>query len=270
LPLHSNDPLITLTTDFGGDSPYVAAMKGVVLGINPRARLVDLSHQVPPQDVRYAAFFLAASIPFFPVEAIHVVVVDPGVGSERALLYIEIEGRRVLAPDNGCWTSLLGDGSGPARIIRLAEPRYWRQPVSSTFHGRDILAPVAGHLSIGVDPALLGPPASDWVRLAWPQVRAVMDGLAGEVIFVDHFGNLISNIPGASIRNAPDILMIGKKSFRRGRGFQWVSCYAAAKPGTVVALISSQGLVEVAVVQGSAAAKLKVQVGTPVTIGWSK
>src|SRR5580704_6450798 len=102
-----SDPIITLTTDFGEDSPYVAAMKGVVLGINPAARLVDLSHQIPPQDLRHAAFFLAAAIPFFPETVIHVVVVDPGVGSSRALLYVEVEGHRHLVTDNGCWTTLL-------------------------------------------------------------------------------------------------------------------------------------------------------------------
>src|SRR3954454_24532173 len=100
------DPIITLTTDFGADSPYVAAMKGVILGINPTARLVDLSHQIPPQDLRHEAYFLATTIPYFPREALHVVVVDPGVGTERALLYVDMAGHRLLVPDNGCWTAL--------------------------------------------------------------------------------------------------------------------------------------------------------------------
>src|SRR5262249_28116148 len=141
-----SDIIITLTTDFGDDSPYVAAMKGVILGINPRARLVDLSHNIPAQDLRYANFFLAASIPYFPAEAIHVVVVDPGVGTDRALLYVVVDGHRLLVPDNGCWTRPANISAVPPRVIRLAEPRYWRHPVSATFHGRDILAPVAAHL----------------------------------------------------------------------------------------------------------------------------
>src|SRR5437762_3447923 len=142
------EPLITLTTDFGGESPYVGAMKGVILGLNPRAHIIDLSHHIPPQEILFTAFFLQSSIPYFPGEAIHVVVVDPGVGTDRALLYVEVGGHRLLAPDNGCWTLLEG-AAGEPRVIRLAEPRFWREPVSATFHGRDILAPVAAHLSLG-------------------------------------------------------------------------------------------------------------------------
>src|SRR5688572_122741 len=125
-------------------------MKGVLLGVHPSVRILDLSHQIPPQDVRHAAFFLAAAIPYFPAHVLHVVVVDPGVGSERALLYVETDGHRLLAPDNGCWTELARAAARPPIVIRLAEPRYWRPEVSATFHGRDILAPVAGHLSLGV------------------------------------------------------------------------------------------------------------------------
>src|SRR5438128_2567541 len=117
-------PIITLTTDFGADSPYVAAMKGVILGINPRATLVDLSHQIPPQDVRHTAFFLAAALPWFPAGTLHVIVVDPGVGTERALLYVEVGGQRLLVPDNGCWTQL--PQADTATVIRLIERRYWR------------------------------------------------------------------------------------------------------------------------------------------------
>src|SRR5262249_606043 len=156
------DPIITLTTDFGDGSPYVAAMKGVILGINPAARLIDLSHHIPPQDVRHAAYFLAESIPNFPPEAIHVLVVDPGVGTDRALLYVEGERHRLLAPDNGCWTAV---PNTPRRVIRLTERNYWRPEVSNTFHGRDILAPVAAHLSLGVDASLLGPAVTRWEQL---------------------------------------------------------------------------------------------------------
>src|SRR5262245_6120601 len=149
--------IITLTTDFGLESPYVAEMKGVILGINPQARLVDLSHLIPPQDIRSAAFFLAAAIPCFPPDVIHVVVIDPGVGTARALVFVEVNGQRLLAPDNGCWTLLDCDPARPPQVRRLGNERFWRHPVSSTFHGRDILAPVAGHLSMGVKPEELGP-----------------------------------------------------------------------------------------------------------------
>src|SRR5262249_57881922 len=123
--------------------PYVAAMKGVILGVNPDVRLLDLSHQIPPQDVRHAGFFLAAAVPCFPPGVLHVVVVDPGVGSERAVLYVELDGHRLLVPDNGCWTLLPGS---PRRGLRGGEPRYRRATGSSTFHGRAIFAPRAAHL----------------------------------------------------------------------------------------------------------------------------
>jgi S-adenosylmethionine hydrolase len=259
------DPIITLTTDFGPAAPYAAAVKGVILALNPSARLVDLTHQVPPQDVRHAAFFLAGAVPCFPPEAIHVVVVDPGVGGDRALLYIEVNGRRLLAPDNGCWTLL--EGAGEPRVIRLTEPRFWRQPVSATFHGRDIFAPVAAHLSLGLDPTQLGPRLSEWVRLPMPAPRPVMNGFAGEVVFIDDFGNIMTNIR-ADWEQVPDVLTVGTTAFTTG--FRWVRTYAEAAPGSLVALASSAGLLEVAVVQGNAAVRLAARVGTPVSIGWSK
>src|SRR5579885_1417354 len=245
------DPIITLTTDFGEDSPYVAAMKGVILTLNPAARIVDLSHLIPPQDVRHAAFFLAGCVPYFPAGVIHVVVVDPGVGTERAVLYVEAAGHRLLVPDNGCWILLGRDAASPPTVLRLNEPRYWRESVSNTFHGRDIFAPAAAHLSLGLDPKKLGQPADEWVRWEMPQPRPVANGWRGEVVFVDHFGNLITNIPAGVVRSAPDVLQVGKKTFRRG--FRWVRTYGEAKPGALVVLVSSAGLVEVAVAPGNAA-----------------
>jgi len=259
------DPIITLTTDFGPAAPYAAALKGVILSLNPSARLVDLTHQVPPQDVRHAAFFLASAVPCFPPEAIHVIVVDPGVGSERALLYVEVEGRRLLAPDNGCWTLLRG--AVEPRVIRLAEQRFWRQPVSATFHGRDILAPVAAHLSLGLDPAQLGPRIMEWVRLPMPAPHPVLNGFAGEVVFIDDFGNIMTNIRPEWVQK-PDVLIVGKSRFEQGKGFTWVRSYADAKPGSLVALASSMGLLEVAVASGNAAKRLKVIVGDYVAVGW--
>src|SRR5438874_151299 len=182
------EPLITLTTDFGGESPYVGAMKGVILGLNPRAHIIDLSHHIPPQEILFTAFFLQSSIPYFPAEALHVVVVDPGVGTDRALLYVEVKEHRLLAPDNGCWT-LLAHGTEPS-VRRLIPSPFWRQPVSPTFHGRDILAPVAAHLSRGVSPDAIGEPVHDWVRWAPPTPSRGGGRITGEVVFVDHFGNL--------------------------------------------------------------------------------
>jgi len=258
-------PIITLTTDFGHDSPYVASMKGVILGINPDARLVDLGHQVPPQDLRHAAYFLATALPCFPPGVIHVVVVDPGVGTDRHLLHVEWNGQQILVPDNGCWTGL-APGNEPAAVRRLTEPRYWRQPVSSTFHGRDILAPVAAHLSLGVAPDLLGPRTTVWVRLesAAPQLDERAREWTGEVVFADHFGNLITNIPHALLAapgEQPSIrVRVGDRPVT-----SVVRTYGEAAPGTLIALFSSTGMLEIAVVQGSAAQRLQASAGTPVT-----
>jgi S-adenosyl-L-methionine hydrolase (adenosine-forming) len=257
------EPIITLTTDFGEESPYVAAMKGVILGVNPAARVVDLSHQILPQNLAHAAFFLAAAIPYFPHEALHVIVVDPGVGTERALLYVEVGGHRLLVPDNGSWTELTGTASQPPLVIRLAEPRYWRHPVSATFHGRDILAPVAGHLSLGVDPRALGMQVVEWVRLEHPRPMLDAKLLEGEVVFVDRFGNLITNIPGEALEilaGAPRF-QVGDKELDR-----WVRSYAEAEPGTPVALVSSTGMLEIAVTNGHAAQQLGACVGSPVLV----
>jgi S-adenosylmethionine hydrolase len=262
------DPLITLTTDFGTDSPYVAAMKGAILCINPVARIVDLSHDIPPQDVRHAAFFLAEAIPYFPPGTLHVVVVDPGVGGARAILYVAVGGQRLLVPDNGCWTLLASEGQPhPLRVIRVSEPRFWRPVVSATFHGRDIFAPVAAYLTLGISPGELGPPMTDWARIDWPAPCRLANGVQGEVIFVDHFGNLITNIPAAALsgagRKAIAVTVADRPVPRR------VRTYSDAGRGELVALVCSSGLLEVAEVQGNAARRLQVATGTPVRVEWS-
>jgi S-adenosyl-L-methionine hydrolase (adenosine-forming) len=258
-------PLVTLTTDFGAASPYVAAMKGVLLGVNPEVRIHDLSHAIPPQDVRHASYFLAGCVPYFPAGTIHVCVVDPGVGTKRALLLAEAGGQFLLAPDNGCLTGALAALHGKPVVRRLGEPRFWRNPVSSTFHGRDILAPAAGHLSLGVKPAEFGPTVADWVRLENPEARIEKNRIRGEVIFIDDFGNLITNIRGEMIRARPEVLVVGKRALRQ---FHWVKNYAEASPGELVALISSEGWLEIAIVQGHAARKLGARVGTLVSVGF--
>jgi S-adenosylmethionine hydrolase len=262
-----SDPLITLTTDFGDASPYVAAMKGVILGVNPSVRLIDLTHQIPPQNIRYADYFLATALSYFPSGTLHVIVVDPGVGGERAILYAEVAGQRMLAPDNGCLTTLFANLGPPSVVRHVRDPRFWRSSISSTFHGRDIFAPVVGHLSKGIDPAELGPLFTGWVTLATPTPRMVANGIEGEVVFIDSFGNLISNIPGKTVRQRPNLLRIGRRSFKR---FAWVHSYAEARSGQLAALISSDGKLEVAVVQGNAARRLRAHVGTPLAVGFAR
>lgn len=255
------DPLITLTTDFGADSPYAAAMKGVIVRINPRARIIDLSHQLPPQDVVHGAFFLAEAVPYFPLETLHVAVIDPGVGTGRKLLYVEVAGRRLLAPDNGVWT-MLGAGRAPERVHELTEPAYRRAEVSPTFHGRDILAPAAGHLSLGLDPGRLGPRVAQWVSLPLPCPVADGHEVHGEVLFVDHFGNLITNVRASTLpAEGPAEVVVEKAPVRR-----WVRTYGEASPGELVALISSGGFLEIAVAQGDASRRLGVRRGAAVRV----
>lgn len=259
------DPLITLTTDFGAGSHYVAAAKGVILALNPEVRILDLSHDIPAQDLRQAAFFLTATLPYFPPETLHVVVVDPGVGSERAILYVELANLRLLAPDNGCWTWLLEGGRRKPRVIRLTEKRFWRSRVSATFHGRDIFAPVAANLSLGLDPRELGPIVSDWIRLDRPAPHREGNTIAGEVLFVDHFGNLITNIPGEELMRDDHPKQVRIDGVEVSH---IVRTYSDAEPGTLVALVSSSEWLEVAVNQGDAARQLDAGPGTPVTIEW--
>jgi S-adenosylmethionine hydrolase len=254
-----NETIITLTTDFGEDGPYAAAIKGVILAINPAARLIDLSHQIPPQDLRHAAFFLASALPYFPEEALHVVVVDPGVGSDRSLLYVECAGRRLLVPDNGSWT-WLGE---PTRVIQLADQSHWRQPCSATFHGRDILAPVAAKLSLGLDPLSLGPIAGQWVKLPRPEPRCDASSISGEVVFVDRFGNLITNIAEAMMASLTQSreVVIGERKVNR-----FVRSYAEGLGDEPVALISSQGTLEITLSNGNASRLLGMGIGAPVTV----
>ena len=258
------DALVTLTTDFGEESPYVAALKGAILSVNSRARILDLSHCLGAQDLRAASFFLASTIPYFPSGAIHVVVVDPGVGSERALLYVEVGGHRLLVPDNGCWTELARRLSAQPTARRLEESSYWRRPVSATFHGRDILAPVAGWLSLNLDPERLGPAVTQWVELCLPSPLLQPGCLKGEVIFVDGFGNLITNIPGEAFAE------VAVRNPRVTCGETLIPvvarAYADGPPGSLMALVSSRGTLEIAVAFGSAAAYLRAGVGERVEV----
>jgi S-adenosylmethionine hydrolase len=258
--------VITLATDFGTDSPYAAAMKGVILAINPQATLVDITHSIPPQDVRQGAIVLANVCPRFPADAIHIAVVDPGVGTDRRLVFARIGNQQYLAPDNGL-LSRLAKRDPPRQIVTLSEPAFWLKDLSDTFHGRDILAPVAARISLGVDPDLLGPKLSRLVELDWPEPRLESQRLVGEVETVDRFGNLITNITRQDLagiaRHQPLRVKCGARD-----GIPIVRTYGAQPKGTIVALVGSGGCLEVAVVEGSAARELSAVVGVAVAIEW--
>ena len=256
--------IITLTTDFGTGSPYVAAMKGVILGINPAARLVDISHEVGPQNIHHGAVLLAEATTWFPAGAIHVAVVDPGVGTTRKLIYCRIGDAHYLAPDNGL-LSLLAKRQKPARIAELSNADIWLPDVSHTFHGRDILAPVAAQLSLGLEPERLGPSMHEMTMLDWPEPRRDGRRIEGAVRWVDRFGNLITNIGGGMLAD------------QKTRSTTRIQCaeheivslaqaYGERGHGELTALVGSSGYLEIAVVNGNAAQMLKAQVGAPVIV----
>jgi S-adenosyl-L-methionine hydrolase (adenosine-forming) len=258
--------IITLTTDFGAGSHYTAAMKGVILSICPTAMIVDLSHDVPPQDIRRAALLLDDAAEWFPPDTIHVAVVDPGVGTDRAIVYARIGRQQFIAPDNGL-LSRLAARTPPTQLVRLSDPQYWLEHVSATFHGRDIMAPVAARLAVGLDPARLGPPLSCLTMLDWPAACAASARIDGAVIEIDAFGNLITNITSD--------MLAGRVTDRRAcvvcniyETWGIYHAYAEQPSGTLVALIGSSGRLELALVGDSAARRLGIGVGSPVTLGW--
>ncbi len=264
--------LITVTTDFGASSPYVAAMKGVILSLNPTVGIIDISHTIAPQSVRQGAIVLADVTPYFPAGTLHIAVVDPGVGTDRALVYAEIGRQRYLAPDNGL-LSLLARQHTVHRLVRLEDSRYWLPRISRTFHGRDILAPVAAFLAKGLNPELLGPPHPELTSLNWPAPELHQKQIRGELIAWDDFGNLITNITQSVLQDAA-----GPDPTRASLKVQLGNCeiaglvrtYGERNPGEVVALINSSDRLEIAVVQGNAKDTLRAQIGAPVTVTISK
>ena len=251
-------PIVTLTTDFGTRDAYVAAMKGVILGIAREARLVDVSHDVAAHDITEGALALEAAVPFFPADTVHVAVVDPGVGTARRGLAVVTEGARFVGPDNGLFTPFL---EGPWRAFELTAPEYRLATVSRTFHGRDVFAPAAAHLALGVAPERFGPPVEDPVRLHWPTVRETHGAVAGTVLHVDRFGNLVTSI------RASAFAAFGEVTVRlAGRSVPFVSTYGDLEPGQPGALVGGSGRLEVAVREGSAASRFRARRGTPVVV----
>ena len=276
-------PLITLTTDFGTEDPYVGVMKGVILGINPRASIVDITHQVHPQAILEGAFAIGSSHQFFPRGSIHVVVVDPGVGTSRDCLLLTTPSASFLAPDNGLLSYIVEEGhrreaEGPdepalgeaggshATLPRsyvaysLTNPEYWLHPISDTFHGRDIFAPVAAHLSLGTPAHRLGQQVHHITTLPLQEPRWEGDKLIGQVVHIDRFGNLITDIPASTLpRGTPVTIDV------KGHRIPGLS-HTYADGGSLLALIGSHGNLEVSVKNGSAAAVLQVEVGEPVGV----
>jgi S-adenosylmethionine hydrolase len=249
-------PRLTLLTDFGTADGYAAAMKGVIAGICPEARIDDAAHDLPAGDVEAAAWALAGYWRLYPPGTVHVVVVDPGVGGARRALALEADRRIVVAPDNGVVTRVLA-GVTTWRAAAITERGYLHEPVSGTFHGRDVFAPAAAHLAQGVPLDRLGPPVTDPVRLAVPEWTPASDGVRGVVVHVDRFGNLITNIP--EDRLGAGSVSIGERELGPVR-----HSYVDVRSGQPLALVGSAGMLEIAVRDGSAAATLGAGRGTTV------
>ena len=267
-------PVITLTSDFGLADPYVGSMKGVILSLNPDVLIVDISHEVRPQCIEQGAFLLAAAWPYFPPGSIHVAVVDPGVGTERRAIALVTESGTFLGPDNGLLSVALpedarqaaGDSTrmaplpGRARGFLLADARFHRRPVSATFHGRDIFASVAAHLSLGIPAADLGPEVREIITLPPFRAHSRPDGsLEGRVIHVDRFGNLITTVRRDQL-GAQQIVV--ELAGRRVSGL--VQTYAQAQG--LAALVGSAGYMEIALAGGSAAQELRADVGATLIV----
>ena len=247
--------IITLTSDFGLLDPYVGIMKGVMLGIAAGAQLVDLSHDIPPQDIDEATYALKSAVPFFPDGSVHLAIVDPGVGSDRRPLLITTERASFVGPDNGIFTFALDEPGSQAWV--LDQPAYWLPEISRTFHGRDIFAPVAAHCACGVSPARLGTRIDDPVRRPALIAERLGNGeIGGHVIHVDRFGNLISNIPVGWLGDATWICEVGGE-----RVVGPSQTYASASPGELLFLISSKGTVAIAVRERNASQRLGIRAG---------
>ncbi len=256
-------PILTLLTDFGLRDGYVAAMKGVILSLAPEATLVDISHDIPPQDVTAAAFVLASCWRFFPEGTVHLSVVDPGVGSSRRAVAVSTLGHFFVAPDNGLLALALA-GAPSFAAVALTNPLYWRTPTPSrTFHGRDIFAPAAAHLAKGVPLGALGEPLADLVRLPWPQpIPLPAGGWRGEIVYVDRFGNAITNLPEALVASYREGWFCAGPFRLRGLAHT----YAEVERGAPLALIGSHGYLEFALREGNIAREGGLQIGTPVHV----
>ena len=266
---------ICFLSDFGLQDGYVGVVKGAILSVEPAVGVVDLTHMVPPQDVRAGAFLLMTAVGYFPPGTIYLAVVDPGVGTNRSAIAVEAAGSYLVGPDNGLlsWALLRLAGTTDlaahidgddlplgekARAVALREPSFWRPSVSATFHGRDVFGPVAAHLAAGVSLRALGPAVASIHGLPLPTHRAEQGTLHGVVIHVDRFGNLITTIGPAAVATGATIRIADRTIIGLAPHFQ--------QNAPLIALLGSSGLLEIAVPNGSAAELLGVGVGATVEV----
>jgi S-adenosyl-L-methionine hydrolase (adenosine-forming) len=261
-----NAPIVTFVSDFGRDDWFVGVVHGSIAARCPSARVIDLAHDVPPGDVERAAFIVEAAAPDFPAGTVHLVVVDPGVGTARRALGVSASGHFHVGPDNGVLDWALGLAGAEARS--LEEPRYFRHPVSRTFHGRDVFGPVAGHLAGGAAFSSVGPIVKDPVRLSAHGPVFEDGALRGRVVFVDRFGNAITDLTVEALTTAfPRVAESSLEVRFHSKKLSGVTrSYGDAPLGTLVAILGSSGRLELAEVGGSAASRWGLGVGDRVAV----
>jgi hypothetical protein len=258
-------PSITLTTDFGLKDHYVAAMKGVILGLCPDAQIIDISHMITRHAIREAAYVLSQSSPYFPEGTIHVVVVDPGVGTRRRRLAIRGGRGYFVGPDNGVLMPA-ARREGIVKIVEVVNREMMLPSISSTFEGRDVFAPVAAHLANGVDIARLGPEVSEPVELSWGEFEATPLRVTGEVLHIDGFGNVVTNIPNSAIEAWRQGSPLRARVGSREESSILSRSYADVPEGWAVVVLGSGGFLEIAVNRGSAGELFAAQVGSRVKL----
>ena len=258
-------PIITLTTDYGTNDHLVGTLKGVILKINPEVTIVDISHDVTPYDLLDGALTIGSSYSYFPARTIHVVVVDPGVGTERRPLLVSGETQYFVAPDNGV-LSLVYEREENVLVRHANVEHYYLQPVSKTFHGRDVFAPIAGWLAKGAQASAMGEEITDYKKFAMPKPKAGDGGLKGVVLRVDSFGNIITNfravdLSAAALESGTVQFTVGSHSVTK-----LVDTFAKGAPGEAFAYVGSNGFVEIGMNRGNAARSLAIGRGAQVTL----
>jgi S-adenosylmethionine hydrolase len=257
--------VITLLTDFGLQDGYVGIMKGVIWSIAPQVQIADLTHEIAAQDILAGALALVRCAPFFPPGTVHIAVVDPGVGTLRRAIAAQLGNQAFVGPDNGLVTLLLeiAQGAGqPVQFVQLDQPAYWLEQVSSSFHGRDIFAPVGAHLSNGIPLLKLGSPIDDPMRLVIPQPEATPQGWNGQVVHIDHFGNCATNLGPTHL----DQMQSFHIKIKGQEIHDMVKSFGEHQNGELVAMLDSDGRLAIAVVNGSAAQLLSARVGDQVEL----
>jgi len=257
-------PIFTLTTDFGLKDPYVAEMKAVILSICPNAVVVDVTHEVEKFNVRNGAYMLASATPYFPQGSVHVAVVDPDVGAQRRPIIVKTAHSFFLGPDNGL-LFLAAEAQGIKRIYEIASRRFMLPHVSSTFHGRDIFAPAAAHLANGVPAEEFGPEITEFAKPKFTKITRIKDSLVGEILHVDDFGNIITNIRAKDIASLKEGTVQAELPFVKLH-LKLSKTYAEAKLQEPIALIGSHDFLEIALNQGNAAAKFNTKTGDKITL----